>query len=58
MYSVQSLADDMLERMLSHPRFLDIAMRRVGSRIEYEHVRYLRYYKSYQYCTGFNDEGY
>ena len=25
--------------MLEHPKFMDVAMRKVGARIEYEHVR-------------------
>ena len=39
-FSVESLSNEMLEKMLEHPRFLDIAMRKVGARIEYEHVLY------------------
>ena len=38
-FTVETLSNEMLEKMLEHPRFLDIAMKKVGSRIEYEHVR-------------------
>jgi hypothetical protein len=32
------MSEELLEKMLAHPRFLDVAMKKVGSRIEYEHV--------------------
>jgi hypothetical protein len=38
MFAVESLSDELLEKMLAHPKFLDVAMKKVGSRIEYEHV--------------------
>ena len=38
MLLVESMSDELIDKMLEHPRFLDVTMKKVGSRIEYEHV--------------------
>ena len=38
LFTVESLVDNMLDKVLEHPRFLDIAMRKIGTRMQQEHV--------------------